>query len=337
MCVQLAAQQPVSDSRPNIWLLQAQSDSKGLIDALQNPDSDVRKRAAAALRALGAVESVMALRRALENEADDDTREHLDMALNSLLIDQYEAESEQSQQTRQLVAQLKSTDPAIILKAAHALGKLKDKTAVEALVLLFNNTQLPANVRLTAAEALIELDSAPASVTLLAALKSPSWKIRRSAAGILGQMRANWSVERLAERLRDENEHVQRTARAALQHIGTPDATKAIDAYDREVKRKTATMAEVTPEPVAETPTTNEPQSEPSTSIKQPAAEAPDVQPEPATETPPANEPEPSEPVEQPIAEAPDVQFEPVTDTPPQPEPPVEQPVSESTDTPPSA
>ena len=295
----------MSDSRPNIWLLQAQGDSRGLIDALQNSDIDVRKRAAAALRALGAVESVMALRRALENETDEDTRNHLDMALNSLLIDQYEAENELGQQTRQLVAQLKSSDPAIILKAAHGLGTLKDKTAVEALVLLFNNTQLPANVRLTAAEALIELDSAPATVTLLAALKSPSWKIRRSAAAILGQMKANWSVDRLAERLRDENEHVQRTARAALQHIGTTDATKAIDAYDRELKRKTASM--------------------------------PVVKPEPVTETPLANEPEPVTPVEQPITEASSVQSEPVSDTPPQPEPPVEQPVSESSDTPPSA
>jgi HEAT repeat protein len=98
----------VSDPRPNIWLLQAQGDSRGLIEALQNSDADVRKRAAAALRALGAVESVMALRRALENETDDDTRNHLDMALNSLLIDQYEAENELGQQTRQLIAQLSS-------------------------------------------------------------------------------------------------------------------------------------------------------------------------------------------------------------------------------------
>lgn len=287
----------MSDLRPNIWLLQAQGDVKGLIDALHNSDPDVRKRAAAALRALGAVESVMALRRALETETDDETRNHLDMALNSLLIDQYEAENELGQQTRQLVAQLKSSDPAIILKAAHGLGTLKDKTAVEALVLLFNNTQLPANVRLTAAEALIELDSAPSVVTLLAALRSPAWKIRRSAAGILGQIKANWAVDRLAERLRDENEYVQRTARAALQHIGTPDATKAIDAYDREVKRKTATKPVVKPERV----TTSEPQ--------------------------------PSAPVEPPIAEVSTVQSEPVTEIPPQPE----QPVSESSDTPPSA
>jgi HEAT repeat protein len=299
----------VSDSRPNIWLLQAQGDSRGLIDALQNSDTDVHKRAAAALRALGAVESVMALRRALENETDEDTRLHLDMALNSLLIDQYEAETEQGQQTRQLVAQLKSTDPAIILKAAHGLGTLKDKTAVEALVLLFNNTQLPANVRLTAAEALIELDSAPAVVTLLAALKSPSWKIRRSAAGILGQMRANWSVERLAERLRDENEYVQRTARAALQHIGTAEATKAIDLYERELKRKTASMNAVKPEPIAESVPVYEPQPKILASVEQPVT--PDAEPdapEPAVETPPVNEPqtEPPASVEQPISESSD-------------------------------
>lgn len=270
----------MSDTRPNIWLLQAQGDSKGLINALQNPDSDIRKRAAVALRALGAVESVMALRRALESEPDDDTRNHLDMALNSLLIDQYEAENEQGQQTRQLLAQLKSSDPAIILKAAHALGTLNDKTAVEALVLLFNNRRLPARVRLTAAEALIELDSAPTAVTLLAALRNPAWKIRRSAAAILGQIRADWAVERLAERLRDESEFVQRTARAALQHIGTPDAIKALDTFDRDQKRKTAPVPAVQTDaamPEAPPADPGQPAQEPAALVDEPVSAAPEA------------------------------------------------------------
>ncbi|MBZ0302224.1 MAG: HEAT repeat domain-containing protein, partial [Anaerolineae bacterium] len=130
----------MSDLRPNIWLLQAQGDSKGLIDALQNDDPDVRRRAAAALRMLGAAEAIPALRRALDVEADASTRLHLQLTFEDLIAERRDVDAQQAQAARQLVAQLGSSDPAIIVKAAHALGKLPDKTAVEALVLIFHNT-----------------------------------------------------------------------------------------------------------------------------------------------------------------------------------------------------
>lgn len=253
----------MSDLRPNIWLLQAQNDTSGLIEALRNIDPDVRRRAAAALRVLGHAAAIPALRRALDDEIDADTRDHIQMALDSLITEYDEAEAEQSSETRQLIAQLKSSDPAVIIKAAHALGQLKDKTAVEALVLIFHNTRLSAKVRLTAADALIELQSAPALVTLLAALKSQSWKTRRNAAAVLGQLRADWAVERLAERLNDENEYVQRTARAALKRIGTPPALQALDAFARaHARKKTGVLPAAASEPVEmerETPSSIEP------------------------------------------------------------------------------
>ncbi len=261
----------MSDLRPNIWLLQAQNDTDGLIDALRNIDPDVRRRAAAALRVLGHAAGIPALRRALNDEIDAETRDHIQAALDSLIAEYDEAEAEQSSETRQLIAQLRSSDAAVIVKAAHALGQLKDKTAVEALVLIFHNPQLPANVRLTAADALIELQSAPAVVTLLAALKNKSWKIRRNATAVLGQLRADWAVERLAERLYDENEYVQRTARAALQRIGTPPALKALELFVRSRARKKtgalpatqplpAPTAEASPEPPAPEPQKPAPQ-----------------------------------------------------------------------------
>jgi HEAT repeat protein len=219
----------VTDQRPNIWQLQAQGNSKGLIDALQNPEADVRKRAAAALRVLGAAEALPALRRTMETEADADMQAHFRDVIGSLLAEQPDDPLPQMPTaTRELVNHLKSSDPAVIVKAAFELGKLKDKTAVEALVLLFHNTQLPAKVRLTAAEALIELESAPAVVTLLAALKSKNWQTRRNAVAVLGQLRAEWAVERLAERLRDEQEIVVRTAHAALKRINTEHARAAL-------------------------------------------------------------------------------------------------------------
>lgn len=238
----------MNDRSPNIWQLQAQGDSKGLTHALQNPDAETRKRAAAALRILGAVESIPALRRAIEAELDDETRAHLELALAALQHDQQQARTEQARHTRQLVAQLKSSDPAVVIKAAHALGRLSDKTAVEALILIFNDAAMPPQVRLTAAEVLIELQSPPAVVTLLAALKNDSWQTRRNAAAILGQLQADWAVARLADRLQDEHPQVQRTARAALKRIGTPQAIRVLEAFARQQARRKRKAAAVPPD-----------------------------------------------------------------------------------------
>lgn len=239
----------MSDLRPNIWRLQAQGDSKALIAALQNADPDVRKRAVAALHVLGAVEAIPALRRLLQNEADDDTRMHIVVVLDDLMQEQQKHAPQISEQTHALISQLKSGDPAAIIAAANGLGKLKDRTAVEALVLIFHNAQLPGKVRLSAAEALLALESAPAVVTLLAALKNDSWKIRRNATAVLGQLRADWAIARLADRLGDESAHVQRTARAALQRIGTPEAQQALAAYrhSEQPKAKSARLTDSAP------------------------------------------------------------------------------------------
>jgi HEAT repeat protein len=44
----------VSEFYPDIWRLQAQADIRGLIEAVKHASPDVRRRAVAALRALGA-------------------------------------------------------------------------------------------------------------------------------------------------------------------------------------------------------------------------------------------------------------------------------------------
>jgi HEAT repeat protein len=259
----------VTDQRPNIWQLQAQGNSKGLIEALQNPDAEVRKRAAAALRVLGAAEALPALRRTMETEVDAGMRAHLQDVIDSLLAEQPDDPMPQmSAATRELVNHLKSSDPAVIVKAAFELGRLKDKTAVEALVLLFHNTQLPAKARLTAAEALIELESAPAVVTLLAALKSKNWQTRRNAVAVLGQLRADWAVERLAERLRDEQEIVVRTAHAALKRINNEPARAALTDF---VQTQTLKRAKIKTARLPGTKPLSKPASADSTPPDQPA------------------------------------------------------------------
>jgi HEAT repeat protein len=224
--IQILNRRPaLSDLRPNIWRLQAQFDTQGLIEALKNDDAGIRKRAAAALRTLGATDSIPTLQQMLKTEQDPEARNAITAALDYLL-------PEQGEKVPALIAQLRSTQPEAIIYAARALGEIKDKTAVEALVLVFHNAQLSGRVRLAAAEALIKLESAPAVVTLLAALRSADWRIRRNAAAVLGQLRADWAVESLVSRLDDDNEVVSRTARAAIRRIGTPEALQALEAIE---------------------------------------------------------------------------------------------------------
>lgn len=224
----------VSDLRPDIWRLQAKFDTQGLIDALSNADPGIRKRAAAALRALGATEAVSHLKAVLATERNPDTREAIVAALAAIEPDQETSETEpvdlsHENALTQWIEKLNSSDPEQIVEAAQKLADLHDKRGAEPLVVVFNNKALPARVRLAVAEALLQLESAPVEVALLKALRSAKWRVRRNGAAILGQMRATWAVVPLAQALRDENEVVRRTALAALRRLESPEAKAVLD------------------------------------------------------------------------------------------------------------
>ncbi len=219
----------MTDIRPNIWRLQATLDINGLVQALQDEDPNIRKRATAALYALGAVDAVPAMRDALDKEIDTEVRASLVTALAHLSAEEPSAAKLATQEAQlstveRMVLQLNSEQSERVIQAARALGELKDKTAVEPLIIVFRNTALTGHARLAAAEALLTLESAPAEVTLLGALRNRKWQLRRNAAAILGQLRADWAVVPLGEALRDEQDIVARTARAALKRIGTREA-----------------------------------------------------------------------------------------------------------------
>ncbi len=233
----------MNDDRPDIWKMQTRFDTRGLMEALRHTDPAIRRRAVVALRAIGAVEAIPALKEALYHEQDADTREALVAALATLESDQnpsvveetlapspHPLPNEAELLMESYIAQLKSAEASRVLEAIHKLSDIKNKRAVEALVLLFNDRTRPADQRLAAAEALLKLDSAPIEVALLGTLRSPAWKIRRNSAAILGRMRADWAVQPLAEALKDEVEIVRRTALAALKAINTPEARQALGA-----------------------------------------------------------------------------------------------------------
>lgn len=247
----------MSDFKPDIWRLQAQFDTGGLIDALKSGDAGIRRRAAAALRALGAVDAVPELEAVLEKESDPETRSNILAALASL---QQEAErraaatgelKEQAAvtQTEKMIHQLRNgnTEEAVI-EAAYALGLEGNKTAVVPLVMLFNDPRTAIKVRLAVAEALLKLESAPVEVALLGALRSDEWRVRRNAAAILGKLRAVWAVEPLSKLLEDKHDVTRKTALAALRNIGTPEALEALHTY-RDKLRKLQEEAKAAPLP----------------------------------------------------------------------------------------
>jgi HEAT repeat protein len=220
----------VVDSRPNVWQLQSRHDKQGLLEALRYPDPEVRGRAAVALRTLSAVDAVPVLKDVLRTETDEQARRNMTMALH-MLDRRTDVEGiVREKDVDRLIGVLKSRNPDSVITAAQALGVLGNRLAVEPLVILFHNASTPPAVRLAAAEALLELKSAPAVVTLLGALRRDSWEVRRNAAAVLGQIQAVWAVAPLAAALDDPHPVVRRSAAVALKRIGTAEAVAALRA-----------------------------------------------------------------------------------------------------------
>jgi hypothetical protein len=223
----------------HIWRLQANTDIEGLINALEAEDPVTRRRAAAALRAIGATSALPALRMAISRELDEDTRSLLITVTESLT----EESGEDINETRvltpvdMLAMELASDDLATAVAAAQKLAELGDKTAVVPLILKFNDLSAPISLRLAAAEALLKLKSAPLEVALLANLRHQDWQIRRNGAAILGQLKAEWAIEPLGKALADPHPTVRKTALAALKFIGTPEARKVVARFATGLQR----------------------------------------------------------------------------------------------------
>lgn len=216
------------EPRPNIWQMQSQHDVEHLVEALAHPDADVRRRAVMALRSLDAVGAVPALKSALARENDLQLRVSLLVAIQVLDTGSDTAVLAEAHDVQGLIHALQGRDPEQVISAARSLGELGDRIAVEPLVILFHNPAALPAVRLAAAEALLELRSAPAVVTLLGALRRESWEVRRNSAAVLGQIQATWAVTPLTAALDDRNPLVRRTAAAALHRIGTEEAMAAL-------------------------------------------------------------------------------------------------------------
>jgi HEAT repeat protein len=225
----------------NIWQLQARGDIKGIIQALDAIDPQVRARAVMALGALNAAEALPKLKLLREREFNPTRRKLFDQTIAKLEGASRPPTGPLLPKTPptfdELVQQVRPEHPEEAEKAIQELTKLKDRRAVEPLIMAFRNYAYPAKTRLACAEALLALESAPASVSLLGALRKPQSHIRRNAAAILGQLKADWAVIPLVTVMQnDPSNLVRKTAVAALRHIRTPEALMALQNLPPELK-----------------------------------------------------------------------------------------------------
>ncbi|MCZ7545000.1 MAG: HEAT repeat domain-containing protein [Anaerolineae bacterium] len=211
--------------------LRAARNVNGLLATLGDEDPETRAQAAFALGVIGDPRAIPALEHALLMEDDADTHAHIHAALTHLREHARKLEQLTDATLNQLIDRLLDDDVDAAVAAAHALGQSQDKAAVVPLFILFRNARADHRLRLAAAEALTALESAPAIVTLLGALRSPDWEVRRNAAAMLGMVKADWAVIPLAAALDDPVEMVRRTAEAALERIDTPEALAELKAH----------------------------------------------------------------------------------------------------------
>jgi HEAT repeat protein len=267
--------------------MQVRNDVPALQAALRHPDPEIRRKAAVALRALDVPAALPALADALAIEADAPARASLLAAVQHftppdkllpLLISQHNVEA---------LIDLLYAGPAPAMHAViEALVRLGDRSAVEALIIVFHAAdQVPDDVRYAAANALIALQSAPAIVTPLAALRRDQSAMRRMAALILGQTHATWAVPGLVDALADPDAEVRAAVREALTLIGTPAAHAALadaPADDLPVDETPANEALINEAPADEAP------AEETNSAEETLAEEETAEDPPAAETLPA-------------------------------------------------
>ncbi|MEZ4671044.1 MAG: HEAT repeat domain-containing protein [Anaerolineae bacterium] len=114
----------------DIWRLQAQSDVRGLLDALKNPNPSLRQRAAMALRVMGSPSALPALQDALLKEIDKETRDIIIATLEILFTQEHDNDSAPSRagsQVVEFISRLNSVNTEHAVRAAQGLGEIQEK------------------------------------------------------------------------------------------------------------------------------------------------------------------------------------------------------------------
>ncbi len=125
-----------------------------------------------------------------------------------------------------LIAALKSPDLDVCKGAAVALGKMKEKSALEALIPLLKNEDT--EVRALAAEALGKIGSTLAVEPLIEMLKDQSNGVRKKAIVALGRINDSGAMQPLISLLTDEDSLVRATVAEVVGNSGDKRAVKPL-------------------------------------------------------------------------------------------------------------
>ncbi len=133
-----------------------------------------------------------------------------------------------------LIAALRDPDPKVREAAAGVLGYIKDSRAVEPLIAALGDKDY--FVRGTAADALARFNDPRVVEPFIAALKDPDSKVREGAATALGNIEDSRAVEPLIVTLSDKASAVRGSAAGALGQINNPRAVEQLLAIFKDKK-----------------------------------------------------------------------------------------------------
>jgi HEAT repeat protein len=182
---------------------------KGLILALKNKDPTVQYDAAEALGDIGDKRAVDPLANALCNDEYSGVRWKAAEALSKIGAPAVEA----------LIGALRNAEDDVRWKAAIALGEIRDKRAVDPLILLLCDDD-----RFVKSHAALALGAIgePAVNPLIRCLREGDGNLRWGAAIALGKIRDPRAIEPLIRALADKYENVRAEAASSLASIGKP-------------------------------------------------------------------------------------------------------------------
>lgn len=185
-------------------------------EALRDPDPEIRTIAIEALAEFKDRSSVGAIAAALRDENVEVRRAAADA------LDDLPAASARTE----LIAALRDPDAEVRERAISALAHLKDPAATDALLAAMKDPK--PDVRARAIEALHELELSTPPPALLDALRDPSPAVRQQAAHAVGHYQDARAVPTLRTMIEDPNAEVREAAVEALAEIRTEAAIEAL-------------------------------------------------------------------------------------------------------------